>query len=287
MDAEEAGPSSAANAAGPTETPANGKPVKKVKKHATVYQKNALYGAYRFWRKKNEDLKARGVDVGFEWKELFEFFGFAKTTGFKVIKDADADPSTLLRKDETGRVETRGRKPKMSEEQIQAVEKMLDGQDPFQEGIEWKVIAKNLDLDVHKHTVRRTIRRNMQSKRKSSTTTTPSRPAATPANIPNNMVNLNTNAPSSSNPRTLQAPIPAPVAPNMQRLHLEVNGQMMPPHSSISSHPPTMSPHPQALAQMPTNVDPRIMAMSAQPMSHGPYHSHSEADMARLLSNAQ
>lgn len=264
MDSEEASSSSNALPATESNTPATPKPVKKVKKHATVYQKNALYGAYRFWRKKNEDLRARGVDVGFEWKELFEFFGFAKTTGFKVIKDADQDPTTLLRKDETGWVETRGRKPKMSEEQIQAVEKLLQGQDPFQEGIEWKVIAKQLDLDVHKHTVRRTLRRTLQSRRKQSSST-PSRPA------PVNKISQAT---------TTDITTPAPIAPSMQRPNHEVNNQIIQPQA------PSISPIPQAIGSMPANLDPRIMAMSAQQHSQGANRTDFEADMARLLANA-
>ena len=154
------------------------RPSNKGKKHSTVYQKNALYGAYRFWRKKSDDLKARGLDVSFDWKELFEFFDFSKTTGFKVIRDADQDPSSLLKRDDSGKVETRGRKPKMGPEQIQQVETILDGKDPFQEGIEWKHIARQLGLEVHKHTVRRT----MQARRKSAIANTPAKsPAITPA----------------------------------------------------------------------------------------------------------
>ena len=160
------------------EDPNKKRPSNKGKKHSTVYQKNALYGAYRFWRKKSEDLKAKGLDVSFDWKELFEFFDFSKTTGFKVIRDADQDPSSLLKRDDSGKVETRGRKPKMGPEQIQEVENMLDGRDPFQEGIEWKVIARQLGLEVHKHTVRRT----MQARRKSAMGSTPVKaPAMTPA----------------------------------------------------------------------------------------------------------
>ena len=253
---EEAGPST--TPVGPPATSqanANKAPPKRVKKHATVYQKNALYGAYRFWRKKNEDLKNRGIDVGFEWKELFEFFGFAKTTGFKVIKDADHDPSTLLRRDETGRVETRGRKPKMTEDQIQQVEKLLDGQDPFAEGIEWKVIAKNLDLDVHKHTVRRTIRRTLQARRKQSTTTPSKAPA--PAPVPN----------------TPNAP-PAPIAPQMQISNLQMTA------------PPDLTIH-QTITTIPSNLDPRIMAMSAAQLPpHGNRPTYSDAEVAQMLSNA-
>ena len=222
--------------------PTNGKPAKRVKKHATVYQKNALYGAYRFWRKKNEDLRARGIDVGFEWKELFDFFGFAKTTGFKVIKDADQDPTTLLRRDETGKVETRGRKPKMNEEQIQAVERMLDGQDPFSEGIEWKVIAKNLGLDVHKHTVRRTIRRTLQAKRKQSVGT-PSKPAPQANSVPQSQPEIN-------------------------------------------SPPANTAPPPPNMLAIPANVDPRIMAMSAQAPVSSARPPYSDAEMAQMLSNA-
>ena len=169
------------------------RPSNKGKKHSTVYQKNALYGAYRFWRKKSEDLKARGMDVSFDWKELFEFFDFSKTTGFKVIRDADTDPASLLKRDDSGKVETRGRKPKMGPEQIAQVENILDGKDPFQEGIEWKLIARQLGLEVHKHTVRRT----MQARRKSLLANTPAKPIPAPipatplANTTNNANNAN------------------------------------------------------------------------------------------------
>lgn len=198
------------------EDPDKKRPSNKGKKHSTVYQKNALYGAYRFWRKKSEDLKAKGLDVSFDWKELFEFFDFSKTTGFKVIRDADQDPSSLLKRDDSGKVETRGRKPKMGPEQIQQVESMLDGKDPFQDGIEWKVIARQLGLEVHKHTVRRT----MQARRKSLLGGTP---VKAPATSP--MVNETTRRAATANMMPTNGQPPPTSTP----------AQMIDP--SLSNHP--------------------------------------------------
>ena len=190
--------------ADPVEDPDKKRPSNKGKKHSTVYQKNALYGAYRFWRKKSDDLKAKGLDVSFDWKELFEFFDFSKTTGFKVIRDADQDPSSLLKRDDSGKVETRGRKPKMGPEQIQQVETILDGKDPFQEGIEWKLIARQLGLEVHKHTVRRT----MQARRKSILGNTPTKlPTLSP--VTNNM----TRRVATANMMPMNGQLPLPPVP--------------------------------------------------------------------------
>ena len=206
------------------------RPSNKGKKHSTVYQKNALYGAYRFWRKKSEDLKKAGLDVSFDWKELFDFFDFSKTTGFKVIRDADQDPASLLKRDDSGKVETRGRKPKMGPEQIQQVENILDGKDPFQEGIEWKLIARQLGLEVHKHTVRRT----MQARRKSllaSNTPVKQPPPPIPATPPTNNNNTVRRAPPANMipmpPQQLQ---PMPTASQMIDPSLSHHAMLPPDH---------------------------------------------------------
>ena len=232
------------------------RPSNKGKKHSTVYQKNALYGAYRFWRKKSEDLKAKGLDVSFDWKELFEFFDFSKTTGFKVIRDADQDPTSLLKRDDSGKVETRGRKPKMGPEQIQQVENMLDGKDPFLEGIEWKVIARQLGLEVHKHTVRRT----MQARRKSALAGTPVKtqtPTMTPTTATNNNIinnNINNNNNNVNNTRRA-------ATANM----MPMNGQM-----PLASTPTPM-------------IDPNL---SNHPMIRTDRPPYTEQEMAEMLEHA-